>query len=261
VEAPRLVLLHDETERRAVGPRDVSFTSRLGRAPEVPLALVGLELHTHGLARSVPEGRHDASVVSMGKLPLQIGPYSISRLLGSGGSGAVYLARESDTGREVALKVLFLPRGGPGDQRRFEREVAALRALDHPNLVRHVADGVTPEGAPWLAMERIQGETLEARLARGPLPLGQAISLARQLAAGLAEAHRRGIVHRDVKPANVLWAPDGRIVLTDFGLAKELEVEESRRLSTTGVLMGTPDYWAPEQASGEHARGRPSTRC
>ncbi|MGE0711719.1 MAG: protein kinase [Planctomycetota bacterium] len=177
----------------------------------------------------------------------RVGPYRVERELGRGGMGAVYLARRADgAGPAVALKVLGTDAHDPDDRARFTREAEVLARLEHPNLVRVLAHG--RDGAQaWLAMELIEGEPLDRRLKlRGPLPAREAAALIRDLARGLAHAHARGVLHRDIKPGNVLVrASDGQPLLADFGLARRLDV--SQHLTQTGAVLGTPGYLAPEQ--------------
>ena len=158
--------------------------------------------------------------------------------------GRVYRARDLRTGSDVALKILHddLPAEAAA---RFERECDALVRLAHPSIVRYVARGLTPEGAAYLAMEWIEGEELRLRLRRGPLRADETVALGARLAAALAHAHERGVMHRDVKPSNVVLRR-GEIedcVLVDFGLARTADDE----LTRTGMLVGTPTYMAPEQ--------------
>ncbi|MGE0710082.1 MAG: protein kinase [Planctomycetota bacterium] len=180
-------------------------------------------------------------------------PLEVLERIGAGGMGEVYRARDAQ-GRALALKLLL--RGqGEGDptvrRRRFEREAAALERVQHPNVVGVVARGDSPRG-PWLAMPFLEGEPLEAKL---PLPIPAALELALQLGAGLRAAHAVGVLHRDLKPDNVVVCRDGRYVLVDFGLTKDVEGQgQSGTLTRTGMLQGTPGYWAPEQAAGEGRR-------
>ncbi len=170
--------------------------------------------------------------------------FVVERRAGSGGMATVYRALDRSSGAPVALKVL----GSDESADRFSREVTLLAELSHPNIVRYVAHGVTPEGERWLAMEWIDGESLVTRLARAGLTPRQVVRLGRRLAGALAVAHARGVVHRDVKPSN-LYLPDGdldRVKLLDFGVA-----HLSHGRTRTGVMVGTPGYMAPEQARGD----------
>jgi len=159
--------------------------------------------------------------------------------------GIVYRAWDRVSGAPVALKLLQ-----DGTSRaRFEREAATLARLDHPNLVGYVAHGAPLDREPWLAMEWLEGVSLEERLARGMLSLREILDLAGGVAAGLASAHAQGVVHRDLKPSNIFLV-DGdaaRAKVLDFGLGRALADSES--LTKTGALMGTLEYMAPEQAT------------
>jgi len=179
---------------------------------------------------------------------MQIGPYSILDELGRGGVGVVYRARGAD-GSVVALKLLKPEQAlRPQARARFQREVDALRGLRHPGVVPLV-DAGEHRGAPWVALELVEGESLERRLAQGPLPLDEALRLTRQLAQALAHVHARGLLHRDLKPDNVLLRGE-QALLTDFGLALEFD-GKATRLTQSGAFLGTPGYWAPEQARGQ----------
>lgn len=174
------------------------------------------------------------------------GRFVIGRVLGRGHMGTVYEARDQHSSTLVAIKVLTNDRDAAAG--RFTREATVQASLVHENIVRHVAHGTTATGVPYLVMERIDGEDLGARLERGPLTVAETLGVARGVAAGLAAAHARGIIHRDVKPANVLL-PGGDLhapKLTDFGVARVLGAATT--LTRTGHIVGTPSYMAPEQA-------------
>jgi Tol biopolymer transport system component len=180
--------------------------------------------------------------------------YEILERLGGGGMGVVYKARDTRLGRTVALK--FVPpelTRDPEAKERFLREARAASALDHPNLCTVYEIGETGEGRLFLAMARYDGETLKKRLERGPLPVEEAVDVARQVAQGLAKAHRHGIVHRDVKPANLMLTSDGVVKILDFGLAK---LAGTAGITREGSALGTPAYMAPEQARGEEVDAR-----
>ncbi|RMG06497.1 MAG: serine/threonine protein kinase, partial [Planctomycetota bacterium] len=186
--------------------------------------------------------------------------YRILEELGRGGMGAVYRAFDPRLGREVALKQL-LPsaEGDPDLLLRLRREAEALARLRHPNVVA-VHDLVSLGGRPTLVLEFVAGESLEERLRReGPLPPAEVLSLGEALASALAAAHAAGIVHRDVKPANVLLrAKSGAPLLTDFGLARDLR-PEAERLTRTGSFLGTPTAVAPEQVDARFGEVGPAT--
>jgi len=189
----------------------------------------------------------------VGGIPRQVGGYEVLGLLGQGGMGSVYRGRDPRTGLEVAIKVLRRPERVTENQvRRFRREGRALARFQHPNVVRLIESGVL-DGAPYLVTELVEGEDLEVLLRReGALDDVQVAELGLVLASALAASHAAGIVHRDLKPANVLLRPDGSPVLTDFGIAKDVDaVETARRLTATGVFIGTPGFWSPEQVRAE----------
>ncbi|WP_437573711.1 protein kinase domain-containing protein [Sorangium sp. So ce887] len=175
--------------------------------------------------------------------------FEIERLAGSGGMGDVYRARDRLSGEAIALKVL---QGASADDlRRFAREAEALVTLRLPGVAQYVAHGMTAAGRPYLAMEWLDGITLEERLAEASLTLAESVRLAARVAATLGAVHRLGIVHRDLKPSNLMLV-DGaveRATLLDFGIARDLRLTQS--LTSPGAVLGTPGYMAPEQARGE----------
>jgi len=204
----------------------------------------------------------------------RLGPYEVVGPLGSGGMGEVFTARDTRLDRLVAVKVLPRELAADSDRRaRFEREARAISALSHPNVCALFdvgrADG--PDGGiEYLVMERLEGETLASRLARGPLPVPEALALGSQLAGALAAAHHRGIVHRDLKPANVMLTRAGAKLL-DFGLARDRERDprpasveaathtlatQERPLTQVGTLVGTWPYLSPERVRGAAADAR-----
>ena len=189
-----------------------------------------------------------------------IGRYQVLGEVARGGMGAVLRARAPD-GRPVAVKLLLASRGADATRRRrFELEVQALLRLDHPHLVR-LLDAGEHEGVPYLVTEWVEGETLAARLGRaGPLDPRLAAELVRRVAEAVAHCHAQGILHRDLKPANVLLrASDGQPLLADLGLARDLQAGDASRPSLSGELLGTPGYWAPEQARGLRGQVGPAT--
>jgi tetratricopeptide (TPR) repeat protein len=181
--------------------------------------------------------------------------FVIERFAGSGGMGTVYRALDRATGRPVALK--FVTREGEGDER-FAREARVLADLRHPAIVQYIAHGTTAQGQSFLAMEWLDGEDLRDRLARGGLDVTQSIALVRRVAEGLGAAHSRGIVHRDVKPSNVMLAGGDTSApkLLDFGIARfdrATASPTSPPMTRTGVVLGTVGYMSPEQATAEPA--------
>jgi serine/threonine protein kinase/Tol biopolymer transport system component len=178
-----------------------------------------------------------------------ISRYRVLERLGGGGAGVVYKAEDLKLERLVALKFLSTYRGASeADTRRFLREARASSAVDHPNICTVYEVDETEDGRLFIAMAFCEGETLKRRVERGPLPLAEAIRIAAQIASGLAAAHAKGIVHRDVKPANVIVGPDGRVKIVDFGIAK---LADQSRLTRDGTAVGTAGYMAPEQIRGE----------
>ncbi len=195
--------------------------------------------------------------------PDVVGPYKIERELGRGGMGVVYLAHDPRLDRAVAIKALPDDLiSDPARLARFEREARLLASLSHPNIAG-VYGLEEQAGARYLIMEFVEGEDLSARIARGPMPLDEALPAAIQIAAALEAAHDKGVIHRDLKPANIKLTPDGRVKVLDFGLAKPagepLTTPSQFAQSPTaaipsmpGMLLGTAGYLSPEQA-----RGRP----
>ena len=194
----------------------------------------------------------------------KLGDYEVKSLLGSGGMGEVYRARDSRLGRDVAIKVLPSFLSVDSDRlRRFEQEARAAAALNHPNILAVFQMG-TYQGAPYLVSELLEGETLREQLKRGRLPIRKAIDYGVQIARGLAAAHEKGIVHRDLKPENLFITKDGRVKILDFGLAKLTQPQvgsDSNAITLTkgteaGMVMGTVGYMAPEQVRGQTADHR-----
>jgi Tol biopolymer transport system component len=195
----------------------------------------------------------------------RLGPYEIKGSLGSGGMGEVYRALDPRLGREVAVKILPEELARDHDRlARFAREARMLAALSHSGIAVIHEVGETPGTGEtplhYLVMELVEGETLAERIARGPLPVAEALRVAQQIAGALAGAHDKGIVHRDLKPANVKIAPDGRVRVLDFGLATALQPGGeggapegktlTRGVTLAGTVLGTPPYMSPEQARG-----------
>ncbi|MEU2404548.1 serine/threonine-protein kinase [Streptomyces rubiginosohelvolus] len=192
------------------------------------------------------------------------GRFTLVERLGSGGMGMVWRARDEALHRDVALKEVrppdpalaeYDPEGARTLRARVLREARALARVDHPNVVtvHHIVDP-GEDGYPWIVMELVAGSSLHDRLATGPMEPDDAAELGRGILSALRAAHAAGIQHRDVKPANVLLRPDGRPVLTDFGIAA---IRESTSLTMTGALIGSPDYIAPERIRG--TEGDPSS--
>jgi len=178
-----------------------------------------------------------------------VGHYRIIEKVGEGGMGVVYKAEDTRLGRIVALK--FLPPDLTRDQKAKERfilEARAASAIDHPNVCTIYEVDETPEGQMFIAMAYYDGDTLKVRIASGVMPLAEAMDIAAQVAKGLARAHTLGIVHRDIKPGNILLSRDGQVKIVDFGLAK---LAGLLRLTSTGHTLGTVAYMSPEQGRGD----------
>jgi serine/threonine-protein kinase len=190
-------------------------------------------------------------------LPRPFGGYELLARIGRGGGGVVYLARQLGLNRLVALKHLRAgPYADPDDRARFQTEGEALARVRHPNVVQVYEVGAC-EGQPYLSMELVEGGSLARRLLAGPLPPREAAELVRALARAAHAMHQQGVVHRDLKPGNVLLAADGAPKLSDFGLAKLLDAEADH--TVTGTVLGTVSYMAPEQAEGRSRHVTPAT--
>jgi len=177
-----------------------------------------------------------------------VGPFRIRRLIGRGGMSTVYEADEPNLDRMVALKILppaFLHE--EAFARRFEHEARVIAALEHPNIVPIYASGID-DGLPWLSMRLMSGGSLSDVLSGEPLAADRALSILRSVARALDYAHMKRVVHRDVKPGNILLDNAGNVCVADFGVARLMK--ETNALTSTGVIVGTPQYMAPEQALG-----------
>ena len=237
----------DEDLRREV-------ESLLAAHAEADGFIEGLREQSPGLLRqSGSDGLSDEPSLTPGQ---QLGHYEIRGLLGAGGMGTVYRALDQTLGREVAIKALAPTfRGDPASLRRFEREARVLATLSHPNIAT-IYGFERLDGSPYLVLERVDGETIASRLARGPMALDEALAVAQQIIAGLEEAHSKGVIHRDLKPSNVMLTPDGRAKLVDFGLAKTAGPRPADEvgadtITAAGVVIGTARYMSPEQIKGE----------
>src|SRR5438132_6669486 len=194
-----------------------------------------------------------------------IGQYRVISKIGEGGMGEVYRARDTKLGRDVAIKVLPTAFSTDGERlRRFEQEAQAAGALNHPNILSIFHIG-THDGAPYIVSELLEGETLRDRMAGAALAQRKAIDYGLQIAKGLAAAHEKGIVHRDIKPDNIFITNDGHVKILDFGLAKltsatdgtsQTEVPTRKVNTDPGTVMGTMGYMSPEQLKGRPADHR-----
>ncbi len=178
----------------------------------------------------------------------KVGPFQIENEIGSGAMGQVYLARYIKNGQKVAIKVMAAGLRNATAQARFQREAEVLQQLNHPNIVRFYVVSEF-EGAPYYAMEFVEGEPLDSLLERrGKLPWDDVVEIGKQICAALQHAHQQGIIHRDLKPSNLMIMKDGTVKLTDFGIAKDLDVAQ---LTATNNTVGTAAYMSPEQCRGE----------
>src|SRR6266481_405608 len=193
-----------------------------------------------------------------------IAHYRITTKLGEGGMGAVWRATDTKLGRDVAIKILPDSFAADPDRlARFTREAQVLASLNHPNIA--AIYGVEERA---LVLELVEGPTLAERIAQGPIPLDEALPIARQIAEALEYAHEKGIIHRDLKPANIKVTPEGRVKVLDFGLAKALtngaapandpaaSPTLTMRATMAGVILGTAAYMSPEQARGQNVDRR-----
>jgi eukaryotic-like serine/threonine-protein kinase len=244
-----------------------AFLDKTCAGDEVLRGKVEALLASHQQAGSfieTPVAAIAASIVENGQTDLligqMIGHYKISKRIGAGGMGEVYLASDITAGRSAALKLLPTHLTGDAERlKRFQQEARAVAGLNHPNILTVYEVGAD-NSTRYIASELIEGETLRQRLARGSMQLSEAVEIAVQVAGALAAAHEAGVVHRDVKPENIMLRPDGYVKVLDFGIAKlaEQEVpaamaeEEALLLVETnlGSILGTVRYMSPEQARG-----------
>ncbi len=197
-------------------------------------------------------------------MPLTVGSrlahYNVTALIGEGGMGQVYQATDTKLNRQVALKIL--PEAfatDPDRLARFQREAQVLASLNHPGIAA-IYGIEEAEGTRALVLELVEGPTLADRISHGPIPLDEALPIAKQIAEAVEAAHEAGVIHRDLKPANIKVREDGTVKVLDFGLAKALETEAGRDPSESptvtaaatraGTILGTAAYMAPEQATG-----------
>jgi eukaryotic-like serine/threonine-protein kinase len=231
--------------------------------PEVAAALDQLTapaadgfLEKPALVLAAQQAAHEEAAVIGGGTA--IGPYTIVSLLARGGMGDVYRATDERLRRDVALKVLTSARSGEARRvERFMHEARVTASLDHPNVVR-VFDVGRFEDRAWLVAELLEGETLRARITRGPMPPEDVLRIGKEIAQGLAAAHAAGLVHRDLKPENIFLTRSGATKILDFGIAKLVQDERIRGgfSTATGILLGTAGYIAPEQIRGLPVDGR-----
>src|SRR5579864_7469797 len=197
----------------------------------------------------------------------KLGSHEVVAQIGAGGMGEVYKARDTKLGRDVAIKVLPEAFADDADRlSRFQREAKMLATLNHPNIAT-IYGLEQSGGTSYLVMELVSGETLAERVKAGPLPIEEALAIAKQIAEALEAAHEKGIIHRDLKPANLALTQDASVKVLDFGLAKATEPSGATSLDVTnaptitspammtgvGVILGTAAYMSPEQAKGRAA--------
>jgi serine/threonine protein kinase len=199
----------------------------------------------------------------------RLGAYEIVALIGSGGMGEVYRAKDTKLGRDVALKIL--PASFTNDLERvarFRREAQVLASLNHPHIAQ-IYGLEEAAGTQFLVLELVDGESLDKRIARGPIPVDEALGIANEIAEALEAAHEKSIIHRDLKPANIALSKDGQVKVLDFGLAKAVEITSAPSdvanaptitspalMSGVSVILGTAAYMAPEQAKADVADRR-----
>ncbi len=210
--------------------------------------------------RGAPTYNPDRLALSPGA---RLGPFQIVSALGAGGMGEVYRAIDTKLKRQVAIKILPATLAANADRlARFQREAEVLAALNHPNIA-HIHGLEDADGVKALVMELVEGDDLTQRIKRGPIPLDDALAIAKQIAEALEAAHEQAIVHRDLKPANIKVRPDGTVKVLDFGLARAMDpalgsspsVSQSPTLTSpamteAGMILGTAAYMSPEQAKG-----------
>lgn len=242
-------------EKEAAGDLElVSEVEALLAYDERPAAFMdhsALELAARGLAERMRHTRERCSG--------SIGSYELVRTLGAGGMGDVYLARDRRLARNVALKVLHRDAASHDWMAAFHHEALAASALNHPNILTVYEIG-EQEGTSFIAAEYVDGITLRERLAQGPLPVPELLDIALQVAEGLAAAHEAGVVHRDIKPDNVMWRADGLVKILDFGIATRsgpgVPAASSGFIGADGTVIGTSGYMSPEQRHGLHVDAR-----
>ena len=180
----------------------------------------------------------------------RLGPYEIVSAIGAGGMGEVYRATDTTLGRQVAIKVLPAAFAQDAERlARFEREAKTLASLNHPHIAQ-IYGLEKSSGVQALVMELVEGEDLSQRIARGPIPIDEALPIAKQIAEALEAAHEQGIIHRDLKPANIKVTPDGNVKVLDFGLAKLHEPNPSNAPNGPNALSMSPTITSPAMMTG-----------
>ncbi|MBS0262386.1 MAG: serine/threonine protein kinase, partial [Planctomycetes bacterium] len=197
----------------------------------------------------------------------RVGDYELLEKIGEGGMGVVYRARQPGLDRQVALKMIGKGAlASTGDVARFRAEAASAARLEHPQIVPVYEVG-QHQGQPFYSMKYVAGTTLARKLADGPLPPRETAAILLPICRAIAHAHQQGVIHRDLKPSNILIDSDGNPLVSDFGLAKRIDVERApgeappsiESLTRTGAVLGTPSYMSPEQAAGSRGRVGPAS--
>jgi tetratricopeptide (TPR) repeat protein len=254
-EAILNLIYHEVLLRRRLGSDEPTLEEYVARFPHLADSL-GIQFALD-LALPFEETEDDGPRHELLPSSVQVPGYDVLEVLGRGGMGVVYRARQQALNRTVALKmILDGAHAGARQANRFRSEAAVFARLQHPNIVQIHEIG-EHDGRPFLALEYVQGGTLDRALAGTPLPVDRAARLVETLARAVQHAHERGVVHRDLKPANVLLTAEGEPKITDFGLAKLLAGDS--RQTESGTLVGTPSYMAPEQVDGPPAVIGPAT--
>src|SRR5438093_8657922 len=254
-------MLFHEARERTPAERDAFLARGCGHAPTLRREVESLLAQPPAGVIDTPVGALVAELVAP-PVPRvatgsSVGPDRIERWLAVGGMGEVYRARDTTLGRDVAIKIL--PRHFTADPERlarFEREARMLAALNHPNIGAIYGLEAAAGGVRALVLELVEGETVADRIQRGPVPVTDALTIARQIADALDAAHEKGIIHRDLKPANIKITPGGVVKVLDFGLAKAATGELQSPTVTVGstqegTILGTAAYMSPEQARGQ----------
>ena len=230
---------------------------------QVVMAIDGRAHRTRSHDRALRSNRVESLTMALAP-GTRIGPYEVIDLIGEGGMGKVWRAYHTALKRNDAMKVLPDALATDAERlARFQREAQMLASLNHPNIA-HVYGFEEVDGSKALVMELVEGQTLADRIAQGPIPVVEALPIARQIAEALEAAHEQRIIHRDLKPANIKLRPDGAVKVLDFGLAKAMEtapagigasqsstITSPALMTAVGVLLGTAAYMSPEQARGK----------
>jgi serine/threonine-protein kinase len=249
-------VFHSALERPEAERRAYVESACAGDPTLVPDVIAMLEEDSRSaslLDRDVANVAHELLKQTAGAVLERIGPYRIERILGEGGMGIVYFARRDDIGSVAAIKLLRDAWMSPARRERFATEQRTLAQLYHPSIARLYDAGATSGGTPWFAMEYVEGAPLTDYCNRQHASLPERLRLFRSACEAVEYAHRHAIIHRDLKPSNILVNDNGQVKLLDFGIAKQLDADDSTAARTrTGLRLMTPAYAAPEQIRGEN---------